>query len=80
LAEEEYDRKDKGTCNNYIENCKDALLMLVLSGLMVINFEEDEDDEELGHALSAACCLQKFSLLLGNHVMDPVVAFVANNI
>ena len=53
---------------------------MVLSGLMVITFEEDEDDEELGHALSAACCLQKFSLLLGNHVMDPVVQFVASNI
>jgi len=57
LAEEETERTAKGTCKNYIESCKDLLLVMVLQGLTIINFEEDEEDDEWGHALSAACCL-----------------------
>jgi importin subunit beta-1 len=53
---------------------------MVLQGLLKINFEEEDDDDEWGHALSAACCLQKLSILLGNHVLEPVVEFVAANI
>lgn len=52
----------------------------MLSGLKVITFEEEEDDDEWGHALSAACCLQKMALLMGNHVLQPVVEFVAAHI
>jgi hypothetical protein len=36
---------------------KEELLQLVFDGLLKINFEEDEDDDEWGHHLSAACCL-----------------------
>ena len=57
LAEDETERKANGTAKNYIETCKDQLVIMVLGGLMIINFEEDEDDDEWGHALSAACCL-----------------------
>lgn len=58
LAEEETERKMIGkNCHNYIDQSKDSLLILVLNGLHVINFEEDEDSDEWGHALSAACCL-----------------------
>ena len=74
------ERKAAGTCKNYIELCKDHLITMVLQGLLMINFEEDEDDDEWGHALSAACCLQKLSILLCNHVMEPVVQYVAANI
>lgn len=80
LAEEEYEREKTGASQKYIEKCKDQLITLALQGLMVINFEEDEDDDEWGHALSAACCLQKLSLLLGNQVLSLVVQFVAANI
>lgn len=84
LAEEETERRLKGTSQNYIESCKDQLIQLVLQGLLVFNYEEvDEgefDDEEWGHALSATCCLQKFAVLLGNHIQAPVVQFVAANI
>lgn len=45
--------------------------------MLIIDFDEEDDDDEWGHALSAACCLQKFSILLKNDVMDPVVSFVA---
>lgn len=65
---------------NYIEKCKDQLITLALQGLTIINFEEDEDDDEWGHALSAACCLQKLSILLGNQVLHLVVSYVALNI
>ena len=80
MAEDETERRTAGTSKNYIEGCKDQLIQLALGGLQVINFEEDDDDDEWGHALSAACCLQKLALLLGNHVMDLVVQFVAQNI
>lgn len=49
-------------------------------GLLVIEFEEDEDDDEWGHALASAYCLKKLALLLKNDVMDNVVQFVAANI
>lgn len=80
LAEEEIERQKAGTSLGYIEKCKDQLIQLALQGLTIINFEEDEDDDEWGHALSAACCLQKLSLLLGNQVLALVLQFVAANI
>lgn len=45
-----------------------------------MTFEEDEEDDEWGHSLSAVCCLQKFALLLGDQIIDPVVKFIAANI
>jgi len=53
---------------------------LVFTGLLKINFEEDEDDEVWGHSLSAACCLKILAQLLKDDVMDPVVQFVSANI
>ena len=49
-------------------------------GLLNITFEEDQDDDEWGHALSAACCLQKLAQLLKNEVIVEVVAFVTQHI
>jgi importin subunit beta-1 len=81
LAEEEQERVVKGLpSKNYMNLCKGELLELIFVGLLKINFEEDEDDDEWGHALSAACCLQKMSILLGNDLMDPVVQYVAKHI
>ena len=40
----------------------------------MVNFEED-DEEEWGHALSAACCLQNVAKLLKNSVLDKEVQF-----
>jgi hypothetical protein len=42
---------------NYIDTCKDNLIQLVLNGLMVVNFEEDEDEDDWGHAVAAGICL-----------------------
>ena len=81
LAEDEQNRKVKGMpSKNYMATCQTDLLQLIFEGLLKINFEEDEDDDEWGHALSAACCLQRLSVLLGNDVMDPVVTYVAQYI
>lgn len=80
MAEEETERNKKGTSQDYIASTQNQLLELVLEGLKVITFEEDEDDDEWGHALSAACCLQKMALLMGNYVLQPVVEFVAAHI
>ena len=80
LAETEIDREQEGTSLKYIEKCQEHLVPLVLQGLMIITFGEDEDDDEWGHALSAACCLQKLSILLGNNLLNLVVQFVAANI
>ena len=64
----------------YVAGCKAQLLSQVKQGLLNITFEEDQDDDEWGHALSAACCLQKLAQLLKNEVIVEVVAFVTQHI
>lgn len=65
LVEDETERTQKGvSCMGYVRSCADNLLDLILEGLCIINFDEDDDDEDWGHALSAACCLQKLSILI----------------
>ena len=82
LVEDETERTVKGvTCLGYIQSCSDSLIALILEGLCIINFEEDEgDDDDWGHALSAACCLQKLAVLIKNDVVDKVVGFAAQNL
>lgn len=55
-------------------------MTLIFAGILTISFDEDEDDDEWGHSLSAACCLRKFALLLENEITEPVVKFVVANI
>lgn len=59
LAEEELSRERKGAhVMNYIKNCKDDLIQLLLSGIKNVNIEDDdEDDEEWGVNMSSGCCL-----------------------
>jgi len=81
LTEDETERKLKNvTTMNYIASSKDSLIPLILRGLLVINFEEDEDGEDWGHAISAGCCLQKLAVLIGSDVMQPVIDYVAANL
>jgi hypothetical protein len=42
---------------------------MILQGLSVVNFEEDEDEDDWGHSISAGCCLQALSILIKNDVM-----------
>ena len=65
---------------NYVDSCKESLIQMILQGLMVINFEEDEEEEDWGHFISSGYCLQKLAVLIGNDVMQPVVNYVAANI
>jgi L-cysteine desulfidase len=63
---------------NYIKNCKDELIQLMLQGIKNVSIEDDDDDDgEWGVNMSSGCCLQKISLLLRNDVIAPVVAFVS---
>ena len=81
LTEDETERKLKNvTLMNYVVSGKDSLIQLILRGLLVTNFEEDEDGEDWGHALSAGTCLQKLAVLIGNDVMRPVLDYVDANI
>ena len=58
LIEDEKERKEKnGPCMNYIDSCKDSLIQMVLNGILMVNFEEDEDEDDLGHFMSAGICL-----------------------
>ena len=45
--------------------------------MAIINFDEDDDNEDWGHSLSAAVCLQKLAILLKNDVLPKVVKFAA---
>ena len=81
LAEVETEKKQQGQpTKSYIDQCKGDLLELIFAGMLTITFEEDEDDDEWGHSLSAACCLRKFALLLEHQILEPVVKFVVANI
>lgn len=42
--------------------------------------DEDEEDEELGVALSSGCCLAAVALVIGNNITEPVIAFVSSNL
>jgi hypothetical protein len=46
-----------------------------------VNIEdEDEEDDELGVALSSGCCLAAVSLVIGNAIITPIISFVSGNI
>ena len=51
LVEDETERISKNVeCRNYVRNCKESLIQLILEGLLIINFEDDDDEEdEMGH-------------------------------
>lgn len=58
LAEVETEMKSQNQpTKNLIDMCKGELLELIFAGILTINFEEDEDDDEWGHSVSALCCL-----------------------
>ena len=81
LVEDETERVSKGVmCMGYIRGCYENLLQMILQGICMVSFEEDDEDEDWGHSLSAACCLQKLSILIGNDIMDTVVGFAAQYI
>lgn len=43
-----------------------------------VNIDDDEeDDDEFGVAISSGCCLGAISQLIGNDIMEPVLAFVS---
>jgi hypothetical protein len=46
----------------------------------MINFDEEEDEDDWGHSVSAGCCLQALALLIKIEVMQPVINFVAPNL
>lgn len=81
LVEDETERIQKNvTCLGYINSCYEHLLDLILEGLCIINFDEDDDDEDWGHALSAACCLQKLSIFIKDLALPKVINFASANI
>jgi hypothetical protein len=66
---------------NYVESCKDGLIQMILqNGLLCIQFEEDEDQDDWGHFVSAGNTLQQLSRLIKNDIMQPVLSFVDERI
>ena len=83
LAEEEYARTQRNAhVYQYIKQCSSHLIELLIECIQKINIEdEDEDeDEELGVSLSSVCCLRAIALVIGNDIMEPVLAFASLNI
>ena len=68
LAEAELERsKSKSRKNEgYVERSREALLDLVLKGLLVINFDEGDDGDEQGTHISSWHCLMSMAALLGD--------------
>jgi len=64
-------------CINYVRGCADSLIDLILKGLAIITFDEHDDNEDWGHSLSAAFCLQKLAILLKNDILEKIVGFAA---
>ena len=65
----------------YIAQASTDLINLLVESIQRIVIEdEDEDADEWGVALSAGCCLGVVSQVIGNPVMDPIIAFVSTNI
>jgi importin subunit beta-1 len=58
LVEDETERRLKNVkCYNYVASCSLSLIEMILQGLTIINFEDDEDEDDWGHSVSAGCCL-----------------------
>ena len=82
LAEEEYLRvKKNGHNKNYIAQVTSLLLSLLLECIQKLNIQdEDDDSDEMGVALSAGCCINAISVLVGSQIMQPIIQFVGQNI
>ena len=71
--------KKNAYVHGYIGLCSSQLIQLLLECIQRVNIEdEDEEDEELGVALSSGCCLAAVALVIGNNITEPVIAFVSN--
>ena len=47
---------------------------MLIESIQRVNIEdEDEEDDELGVALSAGCCLAAVSLVIGNNIIAPII-------
>ena len=75
LAEEEASRKKKQQMiHEYIRRCSQKLLELLVTCIQRVNIEdEDDQDDELGVALSSGCCLNAISLIIGNEILGPII-------
>ncbi len=71
LAEVEYELMKKGgNAKGYINKCCQMLINLNIECIQrVIIEDEDDEDDELGVATSAGCCLAAISLIIGNQII-----------
>ena len=73
--------KKNAHVKNYITQCASDLLQLLIECIQRVNIEdEDEEDDEYGVALSSGCCLAAIALVIRNAIIDPIIAFVSQNI
>lgn len=82
LAEEEHRRMRKGgNVKGYINSQCAALVALLIECIQRVAIEDENDeDDELGVATASGCCLAAVSMVIGNIIIAPVIAFVSNNI
>ena len=73
--------KKGGNAKGYIGKCYQMLIVLLIDCIQrVVIEDEDDEDDELGVATSAGCCLAAVSLVIGNIIVQPVIEFVSLNI
>lgn len=73
--------KKNAHVQGYIAKCGADLINLLIDCIQRVNIEdEDEEDDELGVALSSGCCLAAVALVIGNNIIEPIIGFVSQNI
>lgn len=82
LVEDETERKQKSAfCLDYVGQCKDDLIELVLQGLLLLQDDGDDmETDEQGPCMAAGNCLRALALLIRNDIMELAIKFVAANI
>jgi importin subunit beta-1 len=83
IAEEEKTRKDDGRSgHDLIGRALNILLDLITGCIQELNIgnEEVDEDQEWGTSVAAGCCLDLVTKCVGDGVVEPITAFVAEKI
>lgn len=62
-------KKNSSPCKDLVIKFKDSLVTLIFQGLVKADIEDGSEQDEWGHALAAACCLQAVAQILKDEIV-----------